>query len=99
MDLLKKVLNRANLSAAQRKVVKNGGAAGIDGMQVSELEHFMNQYREELIRAIETGTYMPQSVLGVEIPKPSGGVRLLGIPVVIDRVIQQAIHQVLSHNV
>jgi len=96
MDLLGKVLNRANLSAAQRKVVKNGGAAGIDGMKVEELEHFMNQYREELIRAIETGTYMPQAVLGVKIPKPSGGVRMLGIPIVIDRVIQQAIHQVLS---
>lgn len=96
MDLLKKVLNRANLLAAQRKVVKNGGVAGIDGMTVSELEQFMNQYREELIRAIETGTYMPQAVLGVEIPKISGGIRLLGIPTVIDRVIQQAIHQVLS---
>lgn len=96
MNLLKKVLNPANLAAAQRKVVSNKGSAGIDGMKVSELSEYMQLHREELIAAIENGTYQPQTVRGIEIPKISGGKRLLGIPTVIDRMIQQAIHQVLS---
>jgi len=96
MDLLKKVLHPVNLSKAQRKVVSNKGSAGVDGMKVSELPDFMQEHREELINAIESGNYQPQTVRGIEIPKISGGKRLLGIPTVIDRMVQQAIHQVLS---
>lgn len=96
MNLLKKVLNPANLAAAQRKVVSNKGSAGVDGMKVSELSDYMQLHREELIAAIENGTYQPQTVRGIEISKISGGKRLLGIPTIIDRMIQQAIHQVLS---
>ena len=95
MELLKKVLNYSNLASAQRKVMSNKGAAGVDKMQVKELTEYMKHHRAELIEAIESGAYQPQAVLGVEIPKSSGGVRLLGIPTVIDRMIQQAIHQVL----
>lgn len=96
MNLMKKVLNPANLAAAQRKVVSNKGSSGVDGMKVSELSDYMQLHREELIAAIENGTYQPQTVRGIEISKISGGKRLLGIPTVIDRMIQQAIHQVLS---
>jgi len=96
MELLKRILNYSNLAAAQRKVMSNKGAAGVDKMQVKELTEYMKHHRDELIESIESGMYQPQAVRGVEIPKSSGGVRLLGIPTVIDRMIQQAIHQVLS---
>ena len=77
------------------KVISNKGSAGIDGMPVSELKGFMRKYRKGLISAIRNGTYQPQAVKGIEIPKTSGGKRLLGIPTVVDRMIQQAVHQVL----
>ncbi len=95
MELLKKVLHPVNLECALKKVVSNKGSAGVDGMKVSELRAYMKQHREGIIRAIEDGVYQPQAVLGIEIPKLSGGVRLLGIPTAVDRLIQQAIHQVL----
>ncbi len=95
MSVLKRVLHPVNLARAQEKVVSNKGSAGIDGMKVSELKEYMRQHREEIIRTIENGTYQPQAVKGIEIPKISGGFRMLGIPTVVDRVIQQAIHQVL----
>ena len=96
MDLMKQVLNSRNLAMAQHRVVSNGGSPGIDGMQVKQLKGYMQLHREELIQALSGGTYQPQSVRGVEIPKANGGKRLLGIPTAIDRLIQQAIHQVLS---
>ena len=96
MDLLDKVLNRTNLLAAQRRVIGNKGAAGVDKMQVSELWEYFQKHGEELVSSIKDGSYQPQPVRGIEIPKASGGKRLLGIPTVIDRMIQQAIHQVLS---
>jgi RNA-directed DNA polymerase len=95
MDLLKQVLNPVNLGNAQQKVISNKGSAGVDGMKVSELRDYMQNHRGEIIRAIENGTYQPQKVKGIEISKLSGGKRLLGIPTVVDRMIQQAIHQVL----
>jgi group II intron reverse transcriptase/maturase len=96
MDLMRQVLNPRNLATAQHRVVSNGGSPGIDGMKVTQLKEYMQQHREDLIEAILSGTYQPQPVRGVEIPKASGGKRLLGIPTAIDRLIQQAIHQVLS---
>ncbi len=90
------ILSRPNLLAAYRRVVRNGGAAGVDGVGVGQLaEHLRTHWsrvREELL----SGTYRPSAVRGVEIPKASGGVRLLGIPTVMDRLIQQAVHQVLG---
>lgn len=96
MNLLKKVFHPVNLTKAREKVVSNKGSAGIDGMKVSELKNFMHKHKSKLTEAVENGTYQPQAVRGIEIPKLSGGMRLLGIPTVTDRMIQQAIHQVLS---
>ena len=96
MNLMRQVLNPRNLAIAQQRVVSNGGSPGIDGMKVTQLKEYMHLHREELIQALSSGAYQPQPVRGIEIPKASGGKRLLGIPTVIDRLIQQAIHQVLS---
>jgi RNA-directed DNA polymerase len=91
------VVERGNMVAAYKRVVGNKGRAGVDGMTVDELKPFLNsgawtRIREELLE----GRYQPQAVLEVEIPKPDGGVRKLGIPVVVDRLIGQALHQVME---
>ncbi|MEQ6391408.1 reverse transcriptase domain-containing protein, partial [Bacillaceae bacterium S4-13-58] len=91
-----KILDRNNLNQAFKQVKRNKGAAGVDGMTVQELGAYMALNKEEIISQIRQRTYQPQPVLRVEIPKPNGGVRLLGIPTVKDRVIQQAIAQVLT---
>lgn len=96
MNLLGQVLNPNNIAMAQKRVIANKGEAGVDGMKVSELNAYMAANRPAIIESIENGTYQPQAVLGVEIEKASGGKRLLGIPTVVDRTIQQAIQQVLS---
>lgn len=94
--LLDKILDRNNLNQAFKLVKRNKGAAGVDGMTVQELGAYMALNKEEIISQVRQRTYQPQPVLRVEIPKPNGGVRLLGIPTVKDRVIQQAIAQVLT---
>ena len=94
--LLEKVLHRDNLNLAYKRVKKNGGSHGIDGMQVDELLPFLREHGEAVRQAILEGKYRPQPVRRAEIPKPDGGVRLLGIPTVLDRLIQQAIAQVLT---
>ena len=94
--LLDKILDRDNLNQAFTQVKRNKGAAGVDGMSVDELGLYMSENKEEIIRQIRQRKYQPQPVLRVEIPKPNGGTRLLGIPTVTDRVIQQAIAQVLT---
>lgn len=94
--LLDRILDRDNLNQAFKQVKKNKGAAGLDGMTVDELGGYMARNKEEIISLIRQRKYHPQPVLRVEIPKPNGGVRLLGIPTVKDRVIQQAIAQVLT---
>jgi len=96
MNLLKAVLNPRNLMTAQQRVVSNRGAPGVDGMKVKELPDFMRKHKAEVMTAVINGTYQPQSVRGIEIPKASGGKRLLGIPTARDRLLQQAIYQVLS---
>lgn len=93
---LDRILSRNNLNEAFRQVERNKGAAGIDGMSIEEAKEYLRQHKEELIQTIRQRHYQPKPVRRVEIPKPSGGVRLLGIPTVIDRVIQQAIAQVLT---
>src|SRR5699024_3909449 len=94
--ILDKILDRNNMNGAYKQVIKNKGSAGVDGMTVDEVGGYLAKNREEIIEAIRERKYKPQPVLRVEIPKPNGGVRLLGIPTVVDRVIQQAIAQVLT---
>lgn len=94
--LLEKILEPDNLNLATRKVKANKGSHGVDGMAVNELYPFLKQNGNQIKQSIREGTYVPKPVRRVEIPKPDGGVRLLGIPTVLDRVIQQSIVQVLS---
>nr|WP_233212268.1 group II intron reverse transcriptase/maturase [Sporosarcina sp. P16b] len=96
VQLFGKILSRNNLNQAYLQVVRNKGAAGVDGMTYDQLLPHLKVHREELLTKLHNGTYTPQPVLRVEIPKPDGGVRKLGIPTVIDRMIQQAINQVLQ---
>lgn len=96
MELLNKVLDYSNIDKAYKQVVANKGSKGVDGVTTAKLQNYMQENWERIKREIAIGHYQPQAVLGVEIPKTSGGKRLLGIPVVIDRLIQQSIHQVLS---
>jgi RNA-directed DNA polymerase len=94
--LMEEVLRRENLKAAYERVVRNGGAGGVDGRSVDDLKEQLQKdwprIREQLLR----GTYKPSPVRKVEIPKPGGGVRTLGIPTVMDRMIQQALSQALT---
>ena len=95
-DLLERILDRNNLNKAYLKVKRNGGSAGVDEMTVDGMLPYLKEHREELLTALRNGWYKPQAVRRVEIPKPDGGVRKLGVPTVIDRMIQQAIVQVLQ---
>ena len=94
--LLEKILHRDNMNNAYRRVKENKGSHGVDGMSVNELLPYLKKNGNQIQQSILAGTYTPQPVRRVAIPKPSGGKRLLGIPTVVDRVIQQAIAQVLS---
>jgi RNA-directed DNA polymerase len=94
--LIDKVLHRENLLMACNRVVKNRGAPGVDGMTVGELRGYLRDHGPRICDGIRNGTYVPQPVRKVEIPKPGGGVRMLGIPCVVDRVIQQALLQTLT---
>ncbi len=90
------VFSRANMQTALKRVESNKGAAGIDGMEVQQLRGYLKEHWLEVREALESGKYRPNPVRRVEIPKPDGGVRQLGIPTVLDRLIQQAIAQVLT---
>lgn len=90
------ILDRDNLNDAYKQVVKNKGAAGVDGMTINDLSGYLAKNRDRIVQGIRERKYEPQPVLRVEIPKPDGGTRLLGVPTVVDRVIQQAISQVLT---
>lgn len=93
-DLLEQILDRDNLNRAYKQVKRNHGAPGIDGMTVEEALPWLQEHRDELLQSIREGRYKPSPVRRKEIPKPDGsGVRKLGIPTVVDRVIQQAIAQ------
>jgi RNA-directed DNA polymerase len=94
--LIDQVLSRDNLLLAHKKVVSNKGAPGVDGITVDELWGFCQENWEEIRTEITKGTYQPKPVRKVEIPKPGGGKRVLGIPCVIDRLILQALNQVLT---
>jgi group II intron reverse transcriptase/maturase len=94
--LLEMILSPTNLNTAYKQVKRNKGAGGIDKMEVSMLESYLVEHKEDLLTSILNGRYKPNPVRRVEIPKDKGKTRPLGIPTVVDRVIQQAITQVLS---
>ena len=96
MELLEKVLSKENLNKAYKQVYKNKGASGVDGVTVDELFSYIKEHKEEILDKIRTRKYKPQPVRRVYIPKENGKLRKLGIPSVIDRVLQQAIVQVLT---
>lgn len=96
MELLEEILSRENLNKAYLAVYKNKGTAGVDGVTIDELKEYLKSHKEEILAKIRARKYNPQPVLRVEIPKESGKKRKLGIPTVVDRVIQQAIAQILS---
>lgn len=94
--LMEAVSSSANLNQAYKRVKANGGAPGVDGMTVDALRVWIAANRETLIASLLDGGYQPQPVRGVSIPKPGGGERQLGIPTVVDRLVQQAIAQILD---
>lgn len=95
-DLLERILERENLLRALKRVERNRGAAGVDGMGVEELRPYLREHWLSLRERLLEGTYRPSPVRRVDIPKPDGGVRKLGIPTVLDRFLQQAFLQVLT---
>lgn len=94
--LMEKILDKDNMNEAFKRVKKNKGSHGIDGLTIDELQEYLSEHGEELRKAILEGNYTPNPVRRVEIPKDDGKKRKLGIPTVVDRVIQQSITQVLS---
>ncbi|MGE4348023.1 MAG: group II intron reverse transcriptase/maturase [Flavobacteriaceae bacterium] len=98
MELIEQVINRQNMMRALNQVKQNKGSAGVDRMSVSELYDYLTNNRESIEQSLLNGTYLPQPILGVEIPKSNGKVRLLGVPTVVDRMLQQAVGQVLANR-
>jgi RNA-directed DNA polymerase len=96
MELLNKILRKENLHTAYENVVRNKGSCGVDGIGTEALKPFLQENWTRLKEELLNNTYRPQAILGIAIPKRSGGKRLLGIPTTFDRMIQQAIHQELS---
>lgn len=96
LRLMEAVVERSNLFSAYERVVKNEGAPGVDGLTVSEFKSWLQRHWVRVRQDLLTGVYQPAAVRKVEIPKPQGGVRTLGIPTVLDRLIQQALNQVLQ---
>lgn len=94
--LLNELLSDDNLKIAKQRIKKNKGASGIDGMEVKELDEYLSKHLDEIKEQIRNKKYGPKPVKRVEIPKPDGGVRNLGVPTVVDRFVQQAIAQVLT---
>ena len=97
-QLMEAVCERENCKQALKRVKANKGSAGVDGMTVRELPEFLKQHWPVIREQLLSGTYKPQPVKRVEIPKPDGGIRKLGIPTVLDRFIQQAVMQVLQRS-
>lgn len=95
-DMMERITDLSNLSAACRKVIKNGGSPGVDGMTTKDLRAWFGLHHQHIAKLLLSGTYRPSPVKLVEIPKPNGGTRQLGIPTVIDRMVQQAVLQILT---
>lgn len=98
MELMSAITERSNMLQAYHRVCRNKGAPGVDGVTTDELKGYLQQHWQHIKQQLLDGSYQPQPVRKVDIPKPGGGMRMLGIPCVIDRLIQQAMHQVLSEQ-
>ncbi len=96
MQLMDRILSRENMQLAYRKVKANKGAGGVDGIEIEDIDEYLRENWTDIRERILRRKYKPQPVLRVEIPKPTGGIRKLGIPTVVDRIIEQAIVQVIS---
>ena len=96
LRLMEAAVERSNMLCGYERVVKNEGAPGVDGLTVAEFKPWLQAHWPSVRQALLTGEYMPAAVRKVEIPKPQGGVRTLGIPTVLDRLIQQSLNQVLQ---
>lgn len=96
LKLMEQICEIANLNQAYRQVKLNKGAAGVDGITIERVKNYIAEHKEEILQSLLDGSYEPNLVRGVQIPKPDGSKRQLGIPTVLDRVIQQAILQVLE---
>ena len=94
--MIEKVINRKNMLMAYRQVLSNAGSAGVDGMPVKSLSGHLKENRDRIVTRMVNGNYVPQFILGVSIPKSDGKERLLGIPTVTDRMLQQAVAQVIG---
>ena len=94
--LMSRVVERDNMQRAYSRVMKNRGAPGVDGMRCEDLKAWLKANWSQVKRALLDGAYRPQAVRRVDIPKPQGGVRTLGVPTVVDRLIQQALHQAMQ---
>jgi RNA-directed DNA polymerase len=94
--LMERIADPLNLSKAYQRVLSNGGSGGVDGMTVEKLQEWLGEHLNQLQDQLLQGIYEPHPIRGVQIPKPNGGKRELGIPTVRDRLVQQALHQVLS---
>ena len=95
-SLMEQIVSKENLNAAYLQVVRNKGAAGVDGMNVEELGAYLWENGENIREQLKTRKYKPQPVRRVEIPKPDGGTRKLGVPTVVDRFVQQAVLKALE---
>src|SRR6266702_5115930 len=93
--LMEEIISRANMQKAYNRVISNKGAAGVDNMSTGQLKGYLQTDWPRIKEELLNGTYNPQPVRKVEVPKPGGGKRMLGIPTVLDRLIQQAMHQEL----
>jgi len=94
--LMDQIVSRENMTEAYKRVLRNKGSGGIDEMEVEDLKPYLEEHWSSIKIALLENGYYPEKVLQVEIPKETGGIRLLGIPTVLDRLIQQAIHQILE---
>ena len=94
--MIEQVINRRNMHRAYKQVLANKGSAGVDGMQVSALKGYIKENIALIATSMTNGTYLPGPILGVSIPKTGGKTRLLGIPTVVDRWLQQSVAQVIT---
>ena len=95
MELIEQILQPANITGASKEVIRNKGAGGVDGMNVQDLKQYLDEHRQDIVESVRNCQYYPQAIRGKEIPKGNGKTRLLGIPTVIDRMLQQAVLRVV----
>ncbi len=98
MELIEKILSASNLTLASKDVIRNKGAGGIDGMNVKDLKEYLDNNRDALTNQIRKCEYIPQPIRGKDIPKGNGKFRTLGIPTVVDRMLQQAVTRIVMPN-